>query len=405
MFAAAFYDRALGEEEVAAIAGDPSKYVPESQLVKWLSSEQLKTRGSLQKEIAELDSKRRELIGKGNQKVYSLKSGSGAVTKVFLRGDPDNVGDTVSPGAVGIVPGVTADFKLAPNAPEKERRKSLAKWVTSRSNPLFSRVVVNRIWHYHFGNGIVDTPNDFGFNGGRPTHPELLDWLAGYLQRNDFRLKSLHRLMVTSAAYRQKSFSAKSVYADGRKPSDIDAANRLLWRMNPRRLEAEAIRDAMLSVSGRLDKKMGGPSFEDVRTVSNNGTNYYFPIEDVKAEFCRRTVYRFNPRGGRSALLDTFDCPDPAATTPRRAVTTTPLQALSLLNNSFVLQMSEDFAKRVVREAGDDVANQVEKAWALSIGRKPSAKETKLAIQFVKEHGMPALARALFNINEFVAIE
>lgn len=405
IFSAAFYDRALSAEEVSAIAGDPSKYVPEKQLVKWLTQEQQELRQKLKKEIVAREVKREAFLRKASQPVYTLTAGPGQTTNIFLRGDPDNVGEQVSAGAVEIVPGVEADFKLAPNAPEFERRQALSKWITSRDNPLFARVIVNRIWHYHFGTGIVDTPNDFGFNGGRPSHPDLLDWLAGFLQSKEYRLKPLHRLMVTSATYRQKSFAAPKQYSNGVRPSDVDANNRLFWRMNPRRLEAEAIRDAMLYVSGRLNDQVGGPSFEDVRTVSNNGTNYYFPIEEVKPEFCRRTVYRFNPRGGRSALLDTFDCPDPAATTPRRAVTTTPLQALSLLNNSFVLRMSNDFADRIKKLAGEDSTKQVELAWQHSVGRMPTDDEKKLAVQLIENHGLHSLARALFNINEFVAID
>ncbi|MEC9093729.1 MAG: DUF1553 domain-containing protein [Planctomycetota bacterium] len=405
VFSAAFYDRALSAAEISAVSGDPAKYVSESEIVQWLKPEQRQAREALKAELSKLDQNRGLLIQKGNQKIYTLRSGGGATTKILLRGDPENVGEVVSPGAVAVVPGVRADFQLAPNAAEPDRRKKLAEWITSPANPLFSRVIANRVWHYHFGTGIVDTPNDFGFNGNRPSHPGLLDWLALFLEKNEFRLKALHRLIVNSAAYRQRSFSAKTKYENGLQPLTIDADNRLLWRMSPRRLEAESIRDAMLFVSGKLNNQLGGPSFEDVRSVSNNGTTYYFPIDEVKPEFLRRTIYRFNPRGGRSALLDTFDCPDPAATAPKRAVTTTPLQALSLLNNAFVLQMSKDFANRIQKEAGNEVSTQVDLAWQLAIGRKPSQAERKLSITLVKTYGLPSLSRALFNINEFIAID
>lgn len=405
IYSAAFYDRALTPDEIAAAAGTETSYIPEAELVKWLSKDQNVLRGKLKSRIAQLREERKLTASRASMKVYTLTPGSGAVTRVLLRGDPDNAADIVSPGAVSVVPGANADFGLPPNAPEAARRKKLAAWITSRSNPLFARVIVNRVWHYHFGKGIVDTPSDFGFNGGRPSHKELLDWLATYLLQKDFRLKELHRLIVTSAAYRQRSFTARRKYEDGTRPKDIDSDNRLLWRMNPRRLEAESIRDAILTVSGKLDRKLGGPPFEDVRIVSNNGTTYYFPLDEIKPEFLRRTIYRFNPRGGRSALLDTFDCPDPAATAPRRAVTTTPLQALSLLNNSFVLQMAEAFADRVKNVAETDPDKQIRHAWWFAIGRAPDENELRLSKSLLDKHGLSALCRALFNINEFVAIE
>lgn len=410
---AAFYDRALEPDEIAASAGDGAKYVSEEQIVKFLSAEVVKKRQQLKTKIAEATNRRDQAKGRA-QKIYTLTPGGGAKTHVLLRGDPDNVGELVSPGAIKAVRGVNANFQLKPESPESARREKLAQWITSSNNPLFSRVIVNRIWHYHFGTGIVDTPNDFGFNGGRPSHPELLEWLSSRFKSGGYRMKSLHRLIVTSATYQQAGYVSKSIEsakdsANRRNqpidPREVDASNRLLWKMTPRRLEAESIRDAMLFVAGKLNDQIGGPSFEDVSITSNNGTVYYEPIAVDGDAWNRRTIYRFNPRGGRSALLDTFDCPDPASTAPRRAVTTTPLQALSLLNNSFVLQMSEHFAKRIEQEAGDQIADQVKTAWRLAVGRMPSDSESKLSQKFVKEHGLEALARALFNSNEFVAIE
>ena len=175
--------------------------------------------------------------------------------------------------------------------------------------------------------------------------------------------------------------------------------------MTPRRLEAEAVRDAMLVVAGKLNSQLGGPSFEDVSVTSNNGTTYYEAKAVEGSAYNRRTIYRFNPRGGRSALLDTFDCPDPAATAPRRAVTTTPLQALSLLNNSFVLRMSEAFAERVKKEAGEDPTAQINRAWQLAVCRNPTDSERELSADLLKNHGLPALCRGLFNSSEFVVIE
>lgn len=254
------------------------------------------------------------------------------------------------------------------------------------------------MWHYHFGKGLVDTPSDFGFNGGRPSHPELIDWLVHQLRASDLRLKPLHRLMVTSNTYRQASVPNAAAQA-------IDADNRLLWRMSPRRLEAEVVRDSMLAVAGKLNLRMGGIGFEDVTSTENNGTTYYEPLDVDGDEWFRRTIYRFSPRGGRSALLDTFDCPDPSATSPRRTVTTTPLQALSLLNNAFVLRMSNYLAERVADRVKDDTALQVGYAWQLAIGREPSRQERQLSVELVDRHGLAMLCRGTFNINEFVIID
>ncbi len=253
-----------------------------------------------------------------------------------------------------------------PTAPEGERRLALANWITSPRNPLFARVVVNRLWHYHFGQGLVDTPNDFGFNGVRPSHPQLLDWLADRLVAEHFSLKQMHRLIVMSAAYRQQAADNPA--------ARLDADNRLLWRKSPRRLEAEAVRDAMLAVAGELNLAVGGPGFRDCTEVLRSGSYSYLPGDPIGAEFNRRTIFRTWTRGGRSGMLDSFDCPDPSTTAPRRAVTTTPLQALVLLNNSFVLRMSEAFARRVEREVGPDVERQIARAYQLAYTRSRRAK-------------------------------
>ncbi|HIK95560.1 MAG TPA: DUF1553 domain-containing protein, partial [Planctomycetes bacterium] len=232
---------------------------------------------------------------------------------------------------------------------------------------------------------------------------ELLEFLAWQLRHHGYRLKWLHRLIVSSSTYRQATHERPK--PEWQKAAEKDAANRLLWRASIRRLEAESLRDAMLRVSGKLNDKAGGPSFKDVSITLNNGTTYYEPLDVDGPEFFRRTVYRFNPRGGRSALLDTFDCPDPASTAPRRSVTTTPLQSLSLMNNTLVLRMSNYFAQRIRDEVGNDASRQITRAWQLTIARDPNESERTLSEQLVTEHGLPALCRGLFNLNEFVVIE
>ena len=404
---AALHDRVLSPAEVAASSGNAIEYVSEQQLIESLSEQQREERRTLVERTAAVKKSRDELQEKSAVPFYTLTPGNGAVARVLLRGDPEEPADIVAPGAVASVSGVSADFALSPDARESDRRRRLAQWITDRDNPLFPRIIVNRIWHYHFGTGLVDTPNDFGFNGGLPSHPELLEWLALWFRDSGYRLKELHRLVVTSSTWKQAGYPCRvepSVSGTGN-PADVDADNRLLWRMTPRRLEAESIRDALLVVSGTLNDQPGGPSFQDVSITNYNGTSYYAPIDVEGAEFFRRTIYRFNPRGGRSALLDTFDCPDPASSAPRRASTTTPLQALSLLNNVFVLRMSEAFAERVASEAGTDISAQIDRAWQLAVARDPTGLERELSRALLNQHGLPALCRGLFNSNEFVVVE
>ena len=225
---AAFYDRALSPEEVAASSGNAAGYVPEKQLVEWLADDKRKQRTQLKLQIAAASKARDEINAKASRKIYTLTPGGGVKTNVLLRGDPENPGETVSPGAVASVAGINSDFGLAPDAPESDRRRKLAAWITDRNNPLFARVVVNRVWHYHFGTGLVDTPNDFGFNGGRPSHPELLDWLTVWFQENGYSLKKLHRMILSSRTWRQSGYVKLPVRKDSNRknPLNSDADNR-----------------------------------------------------------------------------------------------------------------------------------------------------------------------------------
>ena len=398
IFRAALYDRALTPDEIAQSASTSFDYVSEKQIIAYLPDDQREVRAKITAKLESLQSEHAALHARTNEKMYTMNPRNPAEIRFLERGDIEKEGDIVNPGAVASVKGVNASFGLNSKSSDADRRRKLAEWITSPDNPLFARVIVNRLWQYHFGTGIVVTASDFGFNGGQPSHPHLLDYLAGKLKKNGYRLKALHREIVTSATYRQST-------ANNSKAAKKDTDNRLLWRMQPRRLEAEAVRDAMLSVSGQLNLQMGGPGYIDVAITPNNGTTYYEAKDVDGAAFFRRTIYRFAPRGGRSALLDTFDCPDPATTAPRRAITTTPLQALSLLNNSFVLRMSNKFAARISTEVKDDVGKQVDRAWQLSLARKPDATETALSVALVKNHGLPALCRGLFNANEFVLVD
>jgi hypothetical protein len=297
---------------------------------------------------------------------------------------------------VAAVPG-EADFKTNAEAAEGDRRVKLAEWIARSDNPLFSRVIVNRLWQHHFGIGLVETPSDFGNNGGKPSHSELLDFLVSELVRNRFHLKTIHKMIVTSTAYRQASTPNPEARA-------VDAENRLLWRKSPTRLDAEVLRDAMLEAAGKLNRVSGGPGFADVRTYENSGTTFYEPVERSGPAYDRRTIYRFSPRGERSAILETFDCPDPSAQTPRRQVTTTPLQALALWNNGLVLRLSRDLEARVTAEHQSTNA-RIDRMYRLTLSRSPTDDEAKLAAALVEKHGLAALGRVLFNCNEFVVIE
>jgi hypothetical protein len=392
---ASLYDRALTAEEVAVSAGTWTTSVAPETLADRLTPKMRARWGQLRGRLQKLQA----LLSGSLGKVYAVLPRQPITSHVLIRGNPAQPGAKVSAGGVAALAGPGADFQLALDAPEGERRRRLAGWISHPKNPLFARVIVNRLWHYHFGTGLVDTPNDFGFNGGRPSHPELLDWLAAELVRHRWSLKRLHRLIVTSAAYRQSS-RANSAAAR------VDAGNRLLWRMSPRRLEAEALRDATLFLAGQLNRKMGGPGFRDFRIVRSKGTSamFYPPRDAAGGELNRRTLYRTWSRGGRSGLLDAFDCPDPSTTSPRRAVTTTPLQALAMLNNAHVLRMAKSFAERLRREAGD-ISGQVRRAYELAYGRLPDEQELSLAERVVRKHGLAVLTRAIFNSNEFLYID
>jgi hypothetical protein len=317
---------------------------------------------------------------------------------MLLRGDPLQKGDIIAPGGLAGLKVLSVSFDLEPTAPEGERRKKLAQWITRADNPLFARTIANRVWHYHFGRGLVETPSDLGFNGGLPSHPELLDYLASELIANRWSLKHLHRLILTSATYQQGSFPRPECLA-------VDQDNQLLWRYRPHRLEAEAVRDAVLSIAGELNLQQGGPSFLDLRPYINHNSQYYEPIDPIGPEFNRRSIYRLWARGGKSPLLDTLDCPDPSTTTPKRGSTTTPLQALALLNNSFMLRMADSMAARIVHESGEGAGDQVDRAFTLAYSRGPSEQERKVSVAFVKQHGLPAFCRVLLNTNGFLYVD
>ncbi len=308
------------------------------------------------------------------------------------RGDVMKRGDLLTPGAISTFPGVSGDLGTEAGS---EARLKLAQWLASSSNPLTARVFVNRVWEHHFGHGIVDTPSDFGNMGSPPSHPELLDWLAADFMSHGWQIKRLHRMIVTSYSYQQTS---KAVGPGTAKDGD----NRLVWHMPLRRMEAEAVRDSVLYVSGCMNlKAAGGPGYQLFKYSVLN-VAIYETREDQGPDTWRRGVYQIPARGIRDDLLGTFDCPDSSERAAHRTSTTTALQALSMLNGKFLNDQAGYFAKRVEAVAGQDAGKQTDAAFRLAFGRIPTAMERSEAAALVKSDGLSALCRALYNANEFL---
>ncbi len=393
---AALYDRALTPEEVLASYRSGGKTLAQSEILACLTPEQLSARDAA---IADAN-RAREALSVFEKSAVAVSYAGVRVqpepTKRLKRGEVTSPAEVVSPGGLAAVPNVDANFGLAPDAPEAERRLKFADWLADDHNPLPARVMANRIWFLHFGQGIVSTPNDFGVSGSRPTHPELLDWLATNFIESGWSIKALHRLIVNSATYKQISQFNENAAA-------IDADNQFLWRYAPRRLEAEAVRDAMLVASGQLNTKAGGPSSRTFTTTEFNAT-FYTPVDRDEPEFNRRTVYRINVNSGKDPLLDSFDCPDPSVKTPRRSVTTTPLQALELMNNAFVQRMGGRLAERASQKGDGDIGRAVDYAYKLTLGREPTSGEAARAIAASKERDLKSVCWALLNSTEFIYV-
>ena len=309
------------------------------------------------------------------------------------RGDPEQPKEEVLPAVLSALGKVTLPRQTA----EQDRRKALADWIASPENPLTARVMVNRIWQGHFGAGLVQTPSDFGRNGIKPTHPELLDWLAAEFIRIGWSVKHMHRLIVLSATYRQSSRLSGLSSAQA-----MDSDVRLLWRYPSRRIEAETLRDSMLAVSGRLNLQMYGRGYNlfDQR----GGLSGFKPVEKLTAENQRRMIYAHKVRRETEAVFGAFDCPDAGQSTALRRTSTTPIQALNLFNSRFTLEQSQAFAARLTKEVGADVARQIQRAYQLALGRSATSQELRDATPVVGEHGLATLCRVLFNSNEFLFI-
>jgi hypothetical protein len=405
---ASLYDRALVPDEVAASfaaghAGGP--VVTQEEMLAALTVDQKAQRDLL---LQELRSQRDHAKALSRPRVsYVGLREQPEPARRLNRGNVISPAEVVTPAGLNVIRTPVSDFGLPPDAPEGERRVHLARWMADPQHPLTARVMVNRIWQYHFGRGIVETPSDFGFNGARPSHPKLLDWLAAEFVSGPapWSIRHIHKQILMSSTFRQSS-------AFNEKAALQDADNSLLWRYSPRRLEGEIVRDAMLAVSGQLNPAVGGPSFRPF-TVTNHGSDFYHLADMIGPEFNRRTIYRAHINSGKSSMMDSLDCPDPSIKTPARRVTTTPLAALALMNNSFVQRQAKHLTERVVKEtpgtpSGDPNSSptaQINYAWRLCLGRLPSVEERISAQSLVQNHGLETLCWSLLNASEFVYVD
>jgi hypothetical protein len=357
-----------------------------------------------------------ELKEKKQPKALTL-AGSGYGRAYYLdRGDPDREREAVPPGFLTVLsagrPAWTKRTWQAWSQPSPghrlpQPRRALTNWLTDvdrGAGRLVARVIVNRLWQHHFGEGLVRTPNDFGAQGDQPSHPELLDWLAGELITNGWHLKPIHRLIVTSAAYRQ----AISRNADTTK---IDPDNRLFGRRRPQRLSAEMLRDALLAVGGNLNRDMYGPGVKPpipteaiFPTAPKHGE--VWPADAVDGPATRRrSIYVVTKRSNPVPFLQTFDGPDSAASCGRRLTTTVPTQALILMNDPFVVSQSRRFAERVRAAAGESIEVQVRQAFCVAYGRPPEEAEAQRTKRFLKEHSLAEFCQVLVQSNEFAYVD
>jgi hypothetical protein len=394
---AALYDRALGDAEIATSFRAGNGGAALADVLAKLTQAEQSSRDSALAEMKRLEKSRDELRAKQSRVSYVGTRVEPAVTKLLKRGEVTSPAEVVTPGGLSAIAALAPDFGLPADAPEAARRLKFAAWLADPKNYLPARVMANRVWHWHFAQGLVATPNDIGVSGARPTHPELLDWLAAKFMESGWSVKALHRLIVNSATYQQAS-------THNAKAAGVDAENQWLWRYAPRRLEAEAVRDSMLAVSGQLNLQMGGPSFRPF-TITEFNAAFYHLVDHAEPEFNRRTIYRININSAKDPLLDTFDCPDPSVKTPRRGVTTTPLQALELMNNPFVQRQAYHLAQRAQQAARQDSVAAIQQAYQLALGRLPTPEETKAAFAAAAERGLRSVCWSLLNSTEFLYVK
>ncbi len=407
-----------------------STEVGEAEILAALSGEDKKKTEALKAQIADLEKTKPPPL----PLAQAITEPTPFPSKSYFlhRGNILSKGSEVQPGVLTVLnsPGTEVIFpRTSADARSTGRRLALANWICSENNPLTARVMVNRIWQHHFGKGLVGTPNDFGSMGERPSHPEVLDWLATEFVRQGWSIKAMHRLLLTSHTYQQSSTFANPAN------EKIDPENLLLWRMRLLRLEGEAMRDSILAVSGALNLKAGGPGiFPEVdRSLieSSSKESERWPVTQDGPEVWRRSVYVTQMRTVTAPIMDLLDPPDSVSSCPRRNSTTVATQALQLLNNRFVAGQSAIFAERIRNEVGKDPSLQIQRAYYLALSRPPQALELERSLAFLKqqtayhhEHNQkllrqgidPAdilapekaalvdLCHSLFNVNEFVYV-
>jgi Protein of unknown function (DUF1553)/Protein of unknown function (DUF1549) len=427
-------ERTPGEQLLATQVLTGGGVTP-ADIEKAMTPEELAEKKALQQQIAALDKQRPEPVpmaeiitdgdwrftppGRGDETIGCpkcrlpppdrpngtyLHEGPGRYepppTHFLIRGDPESKGSLMKPGFLTVATYGNPPVEIPrPDGRTSGRRLALAEWIGSPQNPLSARVIVNRIWHHHFGKGIVATLDNFGKMGEPPTHPELLDWLAVEFVNKGWSLKQLHRLMMTSEAYQMVS----AYDHGGNLKADPD--NQLLWRYRPQRLDAETIRDAILGASGNLNPKMGGPGFfphvpeEVLATESKKGR---WDNQPDGPDTWRRSIYVYQRRSLPYPMFETFDHPDMNISAGSRNVSTVPTQALTLLNNPFVIRQAEMLAERIVKEAPGDVARQIDLGYQYALARPPTDLERSLAMATIKTGSLADLTHVLFNMNEFL---
>jgi hypothetical protein len=384
--------RTGGQQELVAET-EKKVAVSAAEITAALSADDKKKLAKLREELKTFDSRQPKPL----PVAMGLTDKPGPVAKTHLleRGNLSSPAKELSPGFPTIV--TTAEPTIRATANSSGHRLALAKWIASPNNPLTARVLVNRLWHHHFGRGIVATPSDFGVRGDNPTHPELLDFLAAELINNKWSLKSLHRLMLTSETYRQATTLNNKAVA-------VDPDNDLLWRMNRLRLEGEAVRDTLLNVSGQLNPTTGGPGVVLPEIAAAAGGSRTLTVAKEVREQQRRTVYLFARRNLRYSFLEALDLPDSNLSCPKRERSTTAPQALALLNSPLAADSAKAFAERLTKEASTD-AERVRLAYRYTLGRWPTAVEQERAERFLEQSPLKEMCRALFNVNEFVYLD
>ncbi len=389
-----------------------SQKLTEKDIVARMSAEDKQKHQALVAQIKTLD--RQKPKPYPTARAISESGPKPAPTYFLHRGSPDTKGPAMTPGVLSVVS--EYEFPIPPaNAKSSYRRRGLAEWLTNKQNPLTARVMVNRLWQHHFGEGLVRTPSNFGKMGELPSHPELLDWLALEFinpqsnstrvidhnpQSKSWSVKQMHRLLMTSQAYQMASDDIAANVA-------LDPENRLFWRMPRVRLEAEIIRDAMLAVAGNLDRSLGGPCiypYIDPKLFQSSTKRTWPGKPDDDPATWRRSLYIYSKRSIRYPLFETFDQPNLINSCERRNRSTIAPQALLLMNNNFVINEAKYFAERLRKEAGEDVQKQVERGYRLALGRVPTAFERAKTAEFIQSspNGLTEFCQALFNLNEFV---